>query len=114
MGLSNSALGYLNYPTQVMFKCCKLIPVLIGGILIQGAYLLLSELTIISKRVIFCLTLSLTSVFGIRNVTADVVMVRPSHVFCYSFELKRLNIDSAQFDVSSLAVCEKYLYICNE
>ncbi|XP_066249853.1 adenosine 3'-phospho 5'-phosphosulfate transporter 2 [Euwallacea similis] len=36
MGLSNSSLGYLNYPTQVMFKCCKLIPVLAGGILIQG------------------------------------------------------------------------------
>ena len=36
MGLSNGSLPYLNYPTQVMFKCCKLIPVLIGGILIQG------------------------------------------------------------------------------
>jgi len=40
MGLSNSSLGYLNYPTQVIFKCCKLIPVLIGGIFIQGLYLL--------------------------------------------------------------------------
>ncbi|KAH0540647.1 adenosine 3'-phospho 5'-phosphosulfate transporter 2 [Cotesia glomerata] len=36
MGFSNSSLGYLNYPTQVIFKSCKLIPVLIGGILIQG------------------------------------------------------------------------------
>ncbi|CAF0735074.1 unnamed protein product [Adineta steineri] len=35
MGLSNYSVGYLNYPTQVMFKCCKLIPVLIGGIIIQ-------------------------------------------------------------------------------
>lgn len=35
MGLSNSSLGYLNYPTQVIFKCCKLVPVLIGSILIQ-------------------------------------------------------------------------------
>uniref|UniRef100_A0A0N4Z2A1 Adenosine 3'-phospho 5'-phosphosulfate transporter 2 n=1 Tax=Parastrongyloides trichosuri TaxID=131310 RepID=A0A0N4Z2A1_PARTI len=35
IGLSNSATGYLNYPTLVIFKCCKLIPVLIGGILIQ-------------------------------------------------------------------------------
>jgi hypothetical protein len=35
MGLSNGSLPYLNYPTQVMFKCCKLIPVLVGGILIQ-------------------------------------------------------------------------------
>lgn len=30
-----SSLQYLNYPTQVIFKSCKLIPVLIGGILIQ-------------------------------------------------------------------------------
>ena len=36
MGLSNSSLGYLNYPTQGIFKCCKLIPVLVGSILIQG------------------------------------------------------------------------------
>ncbi|CAD5234643.1 unnamed protein product [Bursaphelenchus xylophilus] len=36
MGLSNASVGYLNYPTQVIFKCCKLIPVLVGGILIQG------------------------------------------------------------------------------
>ncbi|XP_046850137.1 adenosine 3'-phospho 5'-phosphosulfate transporter 2-like [Xenia sp. Carnegie-2017] len=38
MGLSNTSLGYLNYPTQVIFKCCKLIPVMFGGILIQGKY----------------------------------------------------------------------------
>ncbi|KAH0617935.1 hypothetical protein JD844_016709 [Phrynosoma platyrhinos] len=37
MGLSNTSLGYLNYPTQVIFKCCKLIPVMIGGVFIQGA-----------------------------------------------------------------------------
>ncbi|CAJ0598965.1 unnamed protein product [Cylicocyclus nassatus] len=36
MGLSNASVGYLNYPTQVIFKCCKLIPVLVGGIIIQG------------------------------------------------------------------------------
>ncbi|CAI5446741.1 unnamed protein product [Caenorhabditis angaria] len=36
MGLSNSSVAYLNYPTQVIFKCCKLIPVMIGGVLIQG------------------------------------------------------------------------------
>lgn len=36
IGLSNASLGYLNYPTQVLFKCCKLIPVLVGGVFIQG------------------------------------------------------------------------------
>jgi adenosine 3'-phospho 5'-phosphosulfate transporter B3 len=35
IGFSNASLQYLNYPTQVIFKSCKLIPVLIGGILIQ-------------------------------------------------------------------------------
>jgi solute carrier family 35 (adenosine 3'-phospho 5'-phosphosulfate transporter), member B3 len=34
-GLSNFSLEYLNYPMQVIFKSCKLIPVLIGSILIQ-------------------------------------------------------------------------------
>lgn len=38
MGLSNTSLGYLNYPTQVIFKCCKLIPVMIGGMFIQGEW----------------------------------------------------------------------------
>ncbi|XP_017773021.1 PREDICTED: adenosine 3'-phospho 5'-phosphosulfate transporter 2 [Nicrophorus vespilloides] len=36
MGFSNSSVGYLNYPTQVIFKCCKLLPVMAGSILIQG------------------------------------------------------------------------------
>uniref|UniRef100_A0A183V2W3 Adenosine 3'-phospho 5'-phosphosulfate transporter 2 n=1 Tax=Toxocara canis TaxID=6265 RepID=A0A183V2W3_TOXCA len=36
MGLTNASVGYLNYPTHLIFKCCKLIPVLIGGIIIQG------------------------------------------------------------------------------
>ena len=35
MGFTNASLGYLNFPTQVIFKSCKLIPVLVGGILIQ-------------------------------------------------------------------------------
>ncbi|XP_057679733.1 adenosine 3'-phospho 5'-phosphosulfate transporter 2 isoform X2 [Corythoichthys intestinalis] len=36
IGLSNTSLGYLNYPTQIIFKCCKLIPVMIGGVFLQG------------------------------------------------------------------------------
>lgn len=35
MGFSNSSLGYLNYPTEVIFKSCKLVPVLIGSVVIQ-------------------------------------------------------------------------------
>lgn len=35
MSLSNASLGYLNYPTQVVFKSCKLIAVIAGGIFIQ-------------------------------------------------------------------------------
>lgn len=36
MGLSNAAVMRLNYPTHMMFKSCKLIPVMIGSILILG------------------------------------------------------------------------------
>jgi adenosine 3'-phospho 5'-phosphosulfate transporter B3 len=35
MGFSNASLEHLNYPTQVIFKSCKLIPVLVGGILVK-------------------------------------------------------------------------------
>ena len=54
MGLSNASVPYLNYPTQVMFKSCKLIPVLIGGILIQGMLLVVDFLeNIFKSRFIF-------------------------------------------------------------
>ncbi|CAH8583288.1 unnamed protein product [Schistosoma turkestanicum] len=36
IAFSNASVGFLNYPTQVIFKCCKMIPVLLGGIFIQG------------------------------------------------------------------------------
>ncbi|XP_026732596.1 adenosine 3'-phospho 5'-phosphosulfate transporter 2 [Trichoplusia ni] len=36
MSFSNLALSYLNYPTQLIFKSCKLIPVMIGSIFILG------------------------------------------------------------------------------
>lgn len=48
MGCSNTSLGYLNYPTQVIFKCCKLIPVMIGGIFIQNKrYTLLDFIAVV-------------------------------------------------------------------
>ncbi|CAH8638113.1 unnamed protein product [Schistosoma intercalatum] len=39
IAFSNASVGFLNYPTQVIFKCCKMIPVLLGGVLIQGVFL---------------------------------------------------------------------------
>lgn len=35
LGASNGALEYVNYPTQLLFKSCKLVPVMIVGIIIQ-------------------------------------------------------------------------------
>ena len=35
MGDLKPTRAYMNYPTQVIFKCCNLIPVMIGGMLIQ-------------------------------------------------------------------------------
>jgi adenosine 3'-phospho 5'-phosphosulfate transporter B3 len=93
MGLSNGSLPYLNYPTQVMFKCCKvndpyfiieiiffsltcmtticfvsqLIPVLIGGILIQG-----------KKFNIYDIMASVMMSFGLIFFTLADVQVQPS------------------------------------
>lgn len=36
LGLSNTAVAHLNFPTFNMFKSCKLIPVMIGSIIILG------------------------------------------------------------------------------
>ncbi|XP_072426919.1 adenosine 3'-phospho 5'-phosphosulfate transporter 2 isoform X1 [Chiloscyllium punctatum] len=54
MGLSNTSLGYLNYPTQVIFKCCKLIPVMVGGVFIQG-----KRYNIIDVSAALCMSLGL-------------------------------------------------------
>ncbi|KAJ7415230.1 Adenosine 3'-phospho 5'-phosphosulfate transporter 2 [Willisornis vidua] len=54
MGLSNTSLGYLNYPTQVIFKCCKLIPVMIGGVFIQG-----KRYNIVDVSAALCMSLGL-------------------------------------------------------
>jgi adenosine 3'-phospho 5'-phosphosulfate transporter B3 len=54
MGLSNAAVGYLNYPTQVIFKCCKLVPVLIGGVLIQG-----KQFGVADVAAAFCMSIGL-------------------------------------------------------
>jgi solute carrier family 35 (adenosine 3'-phospho 5'-phosphosulfate transporter), member B3 len=48
MGLSNTSLNYLNYPTQVLFKSCKLIPVMIGGIiLLKKRYVMMEYMSAI-------------------------------------------------------------------
>ncbi len=36
LGLSNSAVAHLNFTTFCMFKSCKLIPVMIGSVVILG------------------------------------------------------------------------------
>ncbi|GAA57389.1 adenosine 3'-phospho 5'-phosphosulfate transporter 2 [Clonorchis sinensis] len=38
IAFSNASITYLNYPTQVIFKSCKMIPVLIGGVLLQRKF----------------------------------------------------------------------------
>lgn len=54
MGASNTALGYLSYPTQVIMKCCKLVPTMIGGILIQGR-----RYSIYDVSAMFCMIIGL-------------------------------------------------------
>ncbi|XP_039285239.1 adenosine 3'-phospho 5'-phosphosulfate transporter 2 [Nilaparvata lugens] len=55
MGFSNTSLEHLNYPTQVMFKSCKLIPVMIGSIII-----LKKKYTVIDYSAVLLMCLGLT------------------------------------------------------
>lgn len=72
MGLSNASVPHLNYPTQVMFKSCKLIPVLIGGILIQGIKksILKKHFSILKSNII----LILGKRFNKYDVSASIMM----------------------------------------
>jgi len=48
IALSNVACEYLNYPTQAIFKCCKLLPVMIMGMCyFRKTYTLLEYLAIV-------------------------------------------------------------------
>ena len=67
MGLSNTSLGYLNYPTQVIFKCCKLIPVMIGGVFIQGEHVALCINIFVTK----CSGTYFTKVFSLGCAIAE-------------------------------------------
>ena len=40
MASSNEALRYVSYPTQVLGKSCKMVPVMAGGVLLGGAAIL--------------------------------------------------------------------------
>lgn len=39
MGLTNASVGYMNYPTQLMFKSCKVISVMAAGIVLKGNFI---------------------------------------------------------------------------
>ena len=54
MGLSNTAVAYLNFPTFNMFKSCKLIPVMIGSMIILG-----KKYNLYDKLAVLCMTLGL-------------------------------------------------------
>lgn len=54
MGLSNTAVAYLNFPTFNMFKSCKLIPVMIGSIIILG-----KKYNFIDKLAVICMCVGL-------------------------------------------------------
>ncbi|CAE1250918.1 SLC35B3 [Acanthosepion pharaonis] len=81
IGLSNSSMGYLNFPTQQIFKSCKLIPVMIGGILIQG------------KR------------YGLLDVTACLSMCLGLAIFTIADSTVSPNFDTYGIFVIMLALC---------
>ncbi|VDP93115.1 unnamed protein product [Echinostoma caproni] len=66
IAFSNASVGFLNYPTQVIFKCCKMIPVMIGGVLVLG-----KRYNWIEVSAVLCMT------FGLIFFTLVDVAVQP-------------------------------------
>ncbi|THD27455.1 Adenosine 3'-phospho 5'-phosphosulfate transporter [Fasciola hepatica] len=66
IAFSNASVSFLNYPTQVIFKCCKMIPVMIGGILMLG-----KRYNWIEVSAVLCMT------FGLIFFTLVDVAVQP-------------------------------------
>ncbi|TGZ73500.1 hypothetical protein CRM22_001477 [Opisthorchis felineus] len=70
IAFSNASITYLNYPTQVIFKSCKMIPVLIGGVLLQRKSYNALEVTAV-----------LVMTVGLISFTLVDVSVQPSFTF---------------------------------
>ncbi|OON17923.1 UAA transporter family protein, partial [Opisthorchis viverrini] len=70
IAFSNASITYLNYPTQVIFKSCKMIPVLIGGVLLQRKSYSALEVTAV-----------LVMTVGLISFTLVDVSVQPSFTF---------------------------------
>ena len=62
MAASNEALRYVSYPTQVLGKSCKMVPVMIGGLVLGGR-----TFTAAQYAQVFFITLGVT----IFNLGAD-------------------------------------------
>ncbi|KAI3386693.1 hypothetical protein SNEBB_003002 [Seison nebaliae] len=81
IGLSHRALNYLNYPTYQMFKCCKLLPVMLGGFLIQkkryNIWIFFSAILISIGLIFFTLTDKVMNpdfnIFGIIYLTTYLI-----------------------------------------
>lgn len=73
--LSNAAVVYLNYPTQVIFKCCKLIPVMVFSVVIQGKQYKFIDYVAVACMIVGLIFFTLTDVsvqltFDIRGIFA--------------------------------------------
>ncbi|VDK40650.1 unnamed protein product [Taenia asiatica] len=73
--LSNAAVVYLNYPTQVIFKCCKLIPVMVFSVVIQGKQYKCIDYVAVACMIVGLIFFILTDVsvqltFDVRGILA--------------------------------------------
>lgn len=105
MGFSNSSLGYLNYPTQVIFKCCKLLPVMAGSILIQGKRYGPLDFC---AAVLMCVGLTLFTL-GVYGYFANMLTINKF----VEFHVLMQNLTKLKFNTFSQTVRFKTLDRCN-
>ena len=103
MGFSNVSLQYLNYPTQVVFKSCKLIPVMIGGVIIQKKSYDFIE--ILSTCMMCCgLCLFILADTEVNIDENKIVFLGLWHLTCTGYWRERIILSQSVFYISKIFI----------
>jgi adenosine 3'-phospho 5'-phosphosulfate transporter B3 len=78
MALSNISIQYLNFPTQVMFKSCKLIPVMLVGVVFLG-----KKYTWMDYLAMFSLTCGMV-IFSVGDSLVNTSFSTPGTIFHFA------------------------------
>ncbi|KAH8868793.1 Adenosine 3'-phospho 5'-phosphosulfate transporter 2 [Schistosoma japonicum] len=114
IAFSNASVGFLNYPTQVIFKCCKMIPVLLGGVIIQGKRYSIYEVTAVLLMTLGLICFTLVDVSIQPKFTLFVTTFRKAVSITLSFIMFEKPFSQGYIWSGLLVVFGLYLNLYNK